>query len=504
MDSIVSVTGGQVRGFEADGVHAFLGIPHAAPAVGPARFELPRPVVPWTGVRDGSAHGPNCLQSPYPAPVEALLPGVRLLGDEYLNVNVWTPDPAGSGLPVLVWIHGGAFTRGSNAGPVYDGRAFARDGVVLVSVNYRLGISGFTAVPGAPLNRGLHDQVAALRWVRENVAAFGGDPDNVTVFGESAGGMSVLSLLAAPAARGLFRRAAVQSANGSAAATAEDGYRLAARLAQQLGIECTAAAFGAVPLERLQAAQDAIATAMALDPNPAVWGESVLEAGGGILSFFPVIDGDLLSGRPIDVLTTPGHRTVPLLAGWNRDDFRLFVFPVGRDAAITADTLPPLLAFCGLTPDLAETYAASRPAAGPADVFAAIMTDRTFTDDVLRLADHSAAQGIPQYRYEFRWPTPVARLDAGHAVELPFVFDRLDSLPSLTGIDPPQPLAGQMHRAWVRFAVDGDPGWSRYDEPDRKVRIFDHPAAGEVSDPRGAELRALRSSLARRRASAHQ
>lgn len=150
METIVSVTGGKVRGRTEDGISSFLGIPYAAAPVGPARFDVPRPVREWQGVRDAVEYGPTCVQSPYPAPIHALIGSDGIPGDEYLNVNVWTPDSGGAGLPVLVWIHGGAFVRGSNARAIYDGSAFARDGVVVVSINYRLGISGFAAVPGAP------------------------------------------------------------------------------------------------------------------------------------------------------------------------------------------------------------------------------------------------------------------------------------------------------------------------------------------------------------------
>ncbi|MGY2061751.1 carboxylesterase family protein, partial [Nocardia gipuzkoensis] len=230
-------------------------------------------------------------------------------------------------------IHGGAFARGSNARQIYDGSTFARDGVVVVSINYRLGASGFAAVPGAPLNRGLHDQVFALRWVRENVAAFGGDPDQVTIFGESAGGMSVVNLLAAPAARGLFRRAIVQSGNGSGVCDAEDAVRLGAVLADRLGIEATTEAFGQVSAKQLLEAQNTIGLELMINPDPARWGTSVLAGGLGILSFFPVVDGDLLPARPIDVVAAQSDR-VPLMAGWTAEEFRFFTFPTGIAAAI--------------------------------------------------------------------------------------------------------------------------------------------------------------------------
>ncbi|MQY31112.1 carboxylesterase/lipase family protein [Nocardia aurantia] len=497
METIVSVTGGRIRGVTESGVRAFLGVPYAAAPVGPARFDLPRPVTAWSGVRDAVTFGPSCLQSRYPAPIEALIGHEPTFGDEYLNLNVWTPDPGGSGLPVMVWIHGGAYVRGSNALPIYDGGTFARDGVVTVSINYRLGLSGFAAVPGAPLNRGIHDQIAALHWVRENITAFGGDPGNVTVFGESAGGMSVVNLIAAPAARGLFRRAIVQSANGSGIAEADDARLVALRLAEKLDIEPTATAFGEVSTERLQAAQDGIALDLMMNPDPERWGATVIGGGLGIMSFFPVIDGDLLTGRPIDLVTSQPDRALPLLIGWNRDEFRFFTFPAGLDAGITDTTLPLVLPRYGLDPKVVETYAANRPEASAADLFAAAASDLIFRDDATRIAEYVAARGEPAYVYEFAWASEVAKLGAGHVMEIPFVFDRLDAAHRFTGPTPPQPLADEMHAAWVRFATHGDPGWSRYSAADPKTRVFDHPDVGLAADPRGDELRAVRAARLR-------
>ncbi|WP_280262382.1 carboxylesterase/lipase family protein [Nocardia wallacei] len=496
METIVSVTGGKVRGVTEGGVSSFLGIPYAAAPVGPARFEAPKPVPEWSGVREARAHGATCVQSPYPAPIHALIGSDGIPGDEYLNVNVWTPDTSSAGLPVLVWIHGGAFTRGSNARKIYDGSAFARDGVVVVSINYRLGISGFAAVPGAPLNRGLRDQIFALRWVQDNVAAFGGDPGNVTVFGESAGGMSVVNLIASPAARGLFRRAIVQSANGSAVAAADDARKVAENVAAKLGIEPTAAAFGQLTPDRLRTVQDWTTLELIADPDPAKWGASVVANGLGILSFFPVVDGDLLPDRPTDIIVSQPDRTVPLIAGWTAQEFRFFTFPTGIAAGITEETLPFVLARYGLEPAVAERYAANRPDAAPADIFAAVITDVVFRDDVMRIAEATATAGNPAYVYEFDWPSSIENLGACHVMEVPFVFDQIDAAHTLTGPNPPQRLADEVHGAWVRFATHGDPGWSRFDAATRTVRIFGFPDSYEVADPRADELRALRRAHA--------
>ena len=227
----LEVTGGRIRGTDEGGISRFLGVPYAAAPFGERRMAPPQPVEPWDGVRDATAYGPTCPKGDYPPQYQPLLPEQVIPGDECLNLNVWTPSTAleadGGGLPVLVWIHGGSFMNGSGSVLEYDGAAFARDGVVCVTINYRLAAEGFlfteADVEAGTANLGLQDQVAALKWVQENIAAFGGDPARVTAAGESAGAMSVTTLLAMPSARGLFRRAITQS--GAAAHTAHPGDR---------------------------------------------------------------------------------------------------------------------------------------------------------------------------------------------------------------------------------------------------------------------------------------
>ncbi|MEV0063545.1 carboxylesterase family protein [Nocardia sp. NPDC050718] len=472
-EPIVSTSGGRIRGrTSADGVTSFLGIPYAAPPVGPARFRLPEPATPWDGVRDAHEFGPTCPQLPYPGPMQALIGGPAIAGEECLNLNVWTPDPAGAGLPVLVWIHGGAFTRGGNSHPLYDGAAFARDGVVLVSINYRLGIPGFAVLSGAPLNRGLHDQVLALRWVSENIAAFGGDPGNVTVFGESAGAISVACLLTAAPAAGLFHRAILQSGNASAVATATDAARATAEAAQLLATSATAADFGELSPERLLQAQTDVGTALALDPDPARWGASVIAGGAGLMSMFPVIDGELVTGAPLDLVRAGARRGVPLLVGTNAEEFRFFAVPLGLVAGIDEQTLPMMLARAGIGPAAVAAWTPRRANSVPGDVFCEIVTDRIFGEPARELAE---AAGGSAYLYEFGWSTEVLGLGACHALELPFVFDTLDRAHALTGEHPPQRLADEMHRAWVDFATDGDPGWPAYRADAPVTHTFDAP-----------------------------
>lgn len=493
MEPIVKVSGGPVRGSTDAGVTAFLGVPYAAAPVGAARYAAPQPVESWDGVREATELGATCVQAPYPPPIERLLGTYTVPGAEYLNVNVWTPDPGGSGLPVMVWIHGGAFVHGSNAVPVYNGSAFARDGVVLVSVNYRLGASGFAVLDGAPANRGLLDQLFALEWVQDNIAAFGGDPGNVTVFGESAGGMSVASLLGSTAASGLFHRAIMQSGNTGVAAIADDARLLSAELAAALGISPTAAAFAEVEPSALLAAQERVHEEFSQNLDPARWGPSVVSTGLGMMSFFPVLDGQVLSERPIDAIRAGSARGIPVIAGSTTEEFRLFTVPTGLGAAISMEALPFALARFGVDASFIDAYAADRPEAAGGDLLAAIVTDAVFRSSAKQLVETQAAQDTPAYLYEFAWRRPDENLGAIHALDVPFTFDTLAAGERLTGPNAPQRVADEMHGAWVAFAKTGDPGWPIYGE-DRQVMTFDAPKSTLVANPRPRERAVLRSA----------
>ncbi len=489
---MVRITTGQLQGTERDGVSSFLGIPYAAPAVGRARFEAPRRAAAWDGVRDATRHGPTALQAPYPPPIDALLPSSVDDGPEYLSVNVWTPDPGGSGLPVMVWIPGGAFVRGANSIAMYDGSSFARDGVVVVGVNYRLGVAGFPVLPDAPTNLGIRDQILALQWVQENIAAFGGDPGNVTIFGESAGGMSVATLVAAPPARGLFRRAIVQSGSGAAVGDPDDLRRVTEAIAAKAGVPVTAAALGEVDPDVLRDAQNAVALELSVGPDPARWGVTTIRAGLGIMSCFPCVDGDVVPGVPAAVIASSGGAGVPLLTGTTAEEFRLFAVPTGIAASITPETLPLVAARYGWPSDLVDLYAANRPGALPGDVVSAILTDVAFRLPTVQLAESVIAGGAPVHVYEFAWRTDVADLGACHALELGFVFDTLDRSSGPSLIRPgaaPQHLATEMHSAWVNFASTGEPGWAPYTLDQRAVMTFDATSA-VVEDPRADERRA--------------
>ncbi len=486
MQEIVATAQGKIRGLPVDGGMAFLGIPYAAAPVGPALFAAPAPAAPWEGVRDAVRLGPTAPKPPYIPPYETLLRDPVIAGDEFLNVNVWTPDPGGAGLPVMVWIHGGAFRNGSNAVPNYDGRTFARDGVVLVSINYRLGAPGFALLPDAPANLGIRDQLAALGWVQDNIAAFGGDPGNVTIFGESAGAMSVVTLVSVAAGSGLCHKVIAQSGAGHTVVSAADAAGVTTELAGRLGVPASAAGFASVDVARLIETQQSVSLDVARNPDPTRWGQSIVATG---LAFVPVVDGELVTERPIDAISAGIGHDLPLLVGTTTEEYRFFVVPPGLADAVTPERLRGMLTARGWDPAIADTYTANRPTESPGDVLAAVITDSYFRMPAIRLAEARADAAQPTYCYEFAWRTPVGRLGACHALEIGFVFDCLggESAPLLAGDDPPQPLADDMHARWVAFAKTGDPGWPAYHPDSRTVLTFDAHGSHEVADPRSDE-----------------
>lgn len=477
---------GTVGGETTDGVSRFLGIPYAASPTGALRFQAPERPEPWPGIRDCVTFSPTPPKPAYAAPIDSILPEPSIPGDDWLTLNIWTRDLAGTA-PVMVWIHGGAFSNGCSAVPVYDGHAFARDGVVLVSINYRLGIDGFALLPDAPPNRGLLDQVAALEWVRDNIAAFGGDPANVTIFGESAGAMSVTTLLGMPRARGLFSKVIAQSGAAQVGADPADARLVTAELSAVLGFEATAASLADLELDKLIEAHATVRDALAGAPDPARFGPSIVATS---MALIPVIDGDVLPLHPFAALAAGAGSDVTLLAGTNAEEFRLFFVPSGMAAMVTDQTLPGFLGALGISAETAAVYRGNRPDASAGDVLCALMTDRFFRLPTLAAAEARLAAGgpAPTYLYEFGWQSPVLGLGAAHAIEIPFVFDNLDCADAQTtiGTDAPAALAADMHAAWIRFASTGDPGWPAFDAG-YPVMIFGGDQTELVLDPRGDE-----------------
>lgn len=488
MDVIVGTAYGKLRGTASDGVARFLGVPYAAPPFGANRFRPPQPPASWDGVRDADAYGPTAPKAPYAPPLHDLLQEVVIDGEDCLNLNIWAPaDPAGA--PVMVWIHGGAFRNGSGSAPVYDGTAFARDGIVCVTVNYRLGVEGFAELPGAPRNRGLLDQIAALGWVRDHIAAFGGDPSRVTVFGESAGAMSVTTLMALDL--GLFHRAIAQSGAGHILQEPEDALMVTTAIARRLGVAPTAEGFAAASPADVVAVQAAVSADVVAIPDASRWGASTVRSG---MTFMPVRDDALVPRHPVESIRAGAGRDIDLLIGTNSEEFRLYLAPGGLTKVLSAEMAARVLTGLGIDPTIAGTYAANRPEARPGDVLAAVATDGFFRIPAYRVAE--ARAGLDRtWVYEFEWRSEADglpdELGACHALEIGFAFDSLARLDGsgLAGPNPPQAVADDMHAAWVRFAKEGSPGWPAYDTATRPVRAFGTDPR-LVDDPRAEEREA--------------
>ncbi|MDT0392886.1 carboxylesterase/lipase family protein [Streptomyces dubilierae] len=481
-DPVVSTPHGALRGRYERGVAVFRGIPYAAPPFGPRRFRPPVPLPPWDGVRDAGAFGPTPPKPPYSDAFARYLSDPVVPGDDILNLNVWTPEPdPAARLPVLVWLHGGALTRGSSAVPVYDGHAFARDGVVCVSVNYRLGVEGYGLFPDTPPNPGLRDQIAALAWVHETIEAFGGDPGRITLFGQSAGAISIGALLAAPQTRGLVRRAVLQSGPPEASERAKVR-RMVRRMASRLRIPATAEAFAAVDRDLLLRTQAEVGRLS----SPVLGGPA----------FGIVVDGDVVPRDPLDALLDGAAPGVDLMMGWTRDEHRLWLVPGGlmeRLDRLGAVALAGAMARCHCGSEVPRGYRALHPEAGTADLVGDLVTDHLLRIPLHRLAD---ARTERSYVYEFAWPSRLPGLGACHALELGFVFDTGEVPESrrLAGEGAPRELADAMHSAWVRFAAEGDPGWERWDAT-HPVRVFGDRAPGAAHEvaytahgPRDREL----------------
>ncbi|MGW8376973.1 carboxylesterase family protein [Streptomyces sp. ODS28] len=469
----VRIAAGRLRGRSEEGVAVFRGIPFAEPPVGALRFAAPRPARGWDGVREARDFGPP----PPQAASMAEVPAVQPESDDWLTVNVWSPDPApGAGLPVMVWIYGGAYQNGSSSSPGYDGALLAREGpAVVVTLNYRVGVEGFAHLEDAPANRGLLDQIAALEWVRDNVRAFGGDPARVTVFGESAGAGSIAALLATERAAGLFRRAVLQSVPGTyfSAGLAAD---IGAAIAGELGLRPTAADLSTVPPGRLPAAGDAIAAKMR--QHEARWGAVAHTP----TPFSPVVDGELLSRTPWEAVADGAARDVALLTGHTRDEYRLFLAWEGLPVTVSEERADTALRVFAPGPDGPRRYREGFPGAGPAELCEVVQSDWLFRMPTLALARAQSEAGGSAHLYELTWPAPAydGAFGACHALDVPLTFGTLDADIALLLLGDAsnagaRELSAYIRRAWTRFATEGTPGWPAYDTTDHHTQLLDTP-----------------------------
>jgi para-nitrobenzyl esterase len=469
----VTISSGTLRGSVRSGIRRFLGIPYAHPPFGDDRFAAPRAVGAWEGVRDATAFGPTPPQDPYFGAIGELLGSVEIPGDDILTVNVWAPEDA-QDLPVMVWLYGGALERGSTALPDYDGESFAAEGIVYVSIGYRVGAEGFSVLDGAPRNLGLEDAAAGLQWVVGEIAAFGGDPAKITLAGESAGGALVAALLSRPDTVAVARGAIIQSGplDGVPEASAR---RVSDEIAARLEIAPTREAFTAV------------------SPGTLLEARRALAAGGNILlgspSYQLAVDENSLPVSPrAGIVDVP----VPVLIGTNTDEYRLW-FPPEAVAAVSDLQVAGITAALKLPASTVDVYRETLPDASPGEVLGQILTDVLLRHPAIEAAGRRDAA---TYVYEFAWRSPVRDLRAAHAMEIAFAFDHLDGAAAehLAGPDAPQALADRMHADWVRFVKIGDPGWEPFGDA-RGIRRYDETSE-DVPLPRAAVLDALDGALA--------
>ncbi|HEX7038372.1 MAG TPA: carboxylesterase/lipase family protein [Pseudomonadales bacterium] len=505
--AVVSTTGGRVQGLVENGISAFKGIPYGAPPIGEARFLPPRPAEPWNDVLAADDFGAPAMQlyqrphsgEPLAMQLATVFPmraEMKIDNEDALFLNVWTPAADDARRPVLVWLHGGGYAYGSGAWPMYDGANLARKGdVVVVTLNHRLNVFGYlhlAEILGEEYahsgNAGLLDLVLALHWVRDNIAAFGGDPGNVTIMGESGGGSKVSHLMATPAAKGLFHKAIVQSGPGLTAVRAETATRTARAILAELGLDPAdrkrvRERLASLPAERLL---DAVRAAQA-------------KAGGefGGLPLAPVVDGDMLPRHPFEPDAPPQSADVPLLIGWNKDEMTIFNTTApwfgtlteadltARVRALVGERAEPLLAaYRKLYPDHSPTY-----------LYNAIAGDNWALRGSVLLAERKAAQrAAPVFMYYLTWETPVGEgvFKSPHTLEIPFVFANVDKAVALTGDSKAaRRLEHAMASSWIAFARTGNPEndavpeWPRYDAERRATLVFgDEPHV--VDDPKGA------------------
>lgn len=491
---IVRTNGGKLRGTLEDGLCVFRGIPYAVPPVGELRWRAPQPARPWSGIRPAEKFGPISPQDPTPMPIPGRKASEEPQSEGCLLLNVWTPGIDDARRAVMVWIHGGAFTRGSGSTPMNPGGTLAkRGGVVVVTINYRLGPLGFLPLKDltggkipATGSEALLDQVEALKWVRDNIAAFGGDPQNVTVFGESAGAMSIGALLAVKEASGLFQKAVLQS-GASTFRPLDQAIKVAELYLSVLGVRPTD-----------------IDDLMALTPEQLIMGQRAMAAtpppaGVRGANLEPVLDGEILKEAPLDIIERGSAKDITVLAGSNLEEGKLFAM-MGRapqdmdEAALVkrVSRLVPEQYVSGLIQKYKKALAERGVPVTPYEVYVYIQGDQQFRMPNVRLCEFQQKLGKPSYGYVFTWKSAAPDFGACHALDVGFVFGNLQQ--EFHGCGPAaERLAGQMQDAWIAFARTGNPSTAALDWPaygqKRTMMVF-----GENSHVEDAPYEAQRAA----------
>ena len=499
--ALVKVSAGMLRGLDVAGVNVFRAVPYASAPVGALRFRPPVECEPWDGIREATSLGAIAPQ--FPTPLETMQGRMDLpQSEDCLTLNIWAPPASESaGHPVMVWIHGGAYVNGTGASDWFDGTSFATNhGVVLVTINYRLNVFGYLHLAGiadgeeGAGNCGLLDQIAALRWVGDNIAAFGGDPGNVTVFGESAGAMSVGVILGTPAAEGLFQRAILQSGAAVNVTSSKNATAVAKDLMVELGLSVDndgIAELRQLPTDRILAAYGAVAQRQFEGANPEDLG----------FLFAPVVDGVVLPQEPMAAIREGASADVAVMLGTDLDEMEVMqlqdesFYGFGDDEVIRRFTT----IFGARTDEALDLYR-RLPGATTRNLWTAVDTDRIFLAPAVALAEARWTGGGPTWMYLFTWATPAfgGRLGALHTLEIPFVFNTLDRRPSpeLTGGPPDgaRVLAKRIHRTWAEFARNGDPNndgippWPMYESQRRATMILDSDCVVEDDAQRDRRL----------------
>jgi len=492
----VETASGRLAGTRKAGILSFKGIPFATPPVGQLRWRMPEPNAPWAGVRDATIFAPICPQAP--TQLESLMgAAIAEQSEDCLYLNVWTPGCDDAKRPVMVWIHGGAFVIGAGSQGIYNGKHIAARDVVVVTINYRLGAFGFLdmadatdgMLPGTG-NEGLSDQILALDWVKRNIAVFGGDPANVTIFGESAGGMSIGALLACRPAQGLFHKAIPQSGAAHIGHDRDRAARAGRAILEELGLSVGDAS------RALDAPHGAIIKAQIGVLADSRDGRDARKLGR--LPFQPVVDGTLLSGAPIDALRAGSAAGISILTGTMREEWKLFTAADPRLRLMTSKGFSERVT--RLAKEHAPDVLAAYTSGSPFERFNAVMTDKSFTVPAIRLAEAQAPRA-PVYVYRFDWRSPFLGgiMGSCHALELGFLFgthkEKLAGAFFGTG-----PVAEALSRAtidaWTAFAKTGDPStastgaWPRYDSASRQTMIFGDGAPHLAATPDESRLRA--------------
>ena len=474
--AIVETNSGKIQGYIDNGLQIFKGIPYTAPPIDELRFSPPKPAEPWNGVLDATNFGPFPLQGA--SALEMFLGRASPQSEENcLTLNIWTPSTDDADRPVMFWIHGGGFINGGSSVPVYDGLNLAKRGnIVIVTINYRLGALGYLYIPDVTANVGQLDQIAALRWVHENIANFGGNPKNVTIFGESAGGEAVVTLLAMPAAKGLFQHVISQS--GPMIYDASAGKKSSDRLMSLLNIEeGDIDSLRKVPAKKIIRAQNKI-TNQARIPD--------------LIPFCPRIDGKTLPKHPLEVLRSDSANNADLIIGSNETEMKLFTVLDPRMSKMDADGMRKYInAIANLlgqdekkADELINLYKEIRKdLRTPLDIMDVIGTDFVFRIPAIRISEAHHTHQPNTYNYLFTWPSPAfnGQFGACHAVEIPFVFGTINApmMDQLVGKGPAaDTLKEKIMDTWIAFARDGNPNhdgipkWPSYDAEKRATMLM--------------------------------